>query len=93
MLNNLLERIKGAERLVKTLQSDRMEHNMHSILKSKTRITSAFVFTAAYWLLINQLRKSENECYRLAGAGSLMTHIVELTFYPLDTINSNSKVC
>jgi hypothetical protein len=38
------------------------------------------------------LRKSENEVERLAGAGSIMVNIVELTFYFGDTINSKSKV-
>lgn len=93
MLNDWLERIKGTERFVKILQSEKMHNNVQALLKSKTRIASGLLFTASYWFLLTKLRKSDSEILRLAGAGSLMTHIVEISFYPLDTINSNSKVC
>jgi hypothetical protein len=93
MLNDWLDRIKGTERFVTILQSDKMQANMQALFRSKTRIASGLAFTASYWYLLTKLRKSDSEILRLAGAGSLMTHIVEISFYPLDTINSNSKVC
>ncbi len=69
-----------------------MKHNALQFFKSKSRLASFITFTGTYWWLLKYLRKSENEVERLAGAGSIMVNIVELTFYFGDTINSKSKV-
>jgi hypothetical protein len=69
-----------------------MSRNLNSFCKSR-RIYSLAAFTATYWFTLSQMRKSDNEIVRMAAAGSLMVNIAEMTFYPMDTINSSSKVC
>jgi hypothetical protein len=97
MLKNLVQKIrqkmKGSEQMAKIISSDLMAQNLRKLFKSKTRIASFVGFTGSYWFLLNKLRQSDYEIYRLAGAGSLMVNIVETSFFCLDTINSRSKVC
>jgi hypothetical protein len=70
-----------------------MTNNINLFKKSKSRIFSLAFFTTSYWVLLRKLHSSDNEILRMAAAGSLMTNIAEMSFYPLDTINSSSKVC
>lgn len=78
-------------RLVELLSSPKMALAIHSFVFSR-KMPSFVAFSFCYWRLMQKLRESENECKRLAAAGSLMTHCVEMAFYFGDTINSRSKV-
>jgi hypothetical protein len=44
-------------------------------------------FIAAYLLILNKAKKSNNEAFRLGASGSIAVLSVESTFYFLDTIN------
>jgi len=96
MFNGIKDRIgakfKGTKRLAMIMGSKQMTRNVASFLKSKSKLASFIMFTSSYWYFLGKLRKSEDEVKRIAGAGSLMVNIVELTFYFGDTINSKSKV-
>lgn len=49
-------------------------------------------FTAAYALILNQARQSENEIVRMGAAGSLTVLIGESSFYFIDAVNARSKI-
>jgi hypothetical protein len=68
-----------------------MASNVHSFIFS-TKLPCFLAFSYGYWYYLNTSRSSENECARIAAAGSLTTHLVEMGFYFGDTINSRSKI-
>lgn len=79
-------------RLYQIITSKLMASRVRDTMMRPTRMASFFIFTTSYWKLLEYLRTDEDEVKRLAGAGSLVTHICELSFYLGDTINSKSKV-
>ena len=78
--------------MTKIIFSEGMFNRIKLFVKS-TRFASFIAFTVGYWQVLRYARKAkDDEVLRLAGAGSLVTHTCELTFYLVDTVNSRSKV-
>jgi hypothetical protein len=68
-----------------------MALNVHAFVFS-TKLPCFMAFTYCYWAWLNRTRTSSSECLKIAAAGSLTTHLVEMAFYFGDTINSRSKI-
>jgi O-antigen/teichoic acid export membrane protein len=61
-----------------------------SIFSPKTACLAIGTWT--FWWCLNKARRSDNDLLKIAAAGSLTTHLVEMSFYFGDTINSRAKV-
>lgn len=79
-------------RLIELMISPKFKLNIKHFLTSKSKMGSFILFTTCFWMTLDKMRLSEDYCVRLAGAGALVTHLCEMSFYLMDTVNSKSKV-
>lgn len=69
-----------------------MAHKLQTFCQQRSALGAMFMSTAAYVFLLFHFQKSDNQIYRMAAAGSLLTNLMEVGFYPLDTLNTQSKI-
>jgi len=90
---NLLEvydKVRIAETKIPTFK---MARKLQTFCQSRTSLSAMMLSTTAYVGLLCYMKTCENPVLRMAAAGSLLTNIMEVGFYPLDTINTQSKIC